>query len=86
MGLALGIVTPVLHMNPRFDPPEWEVTASVADVVGVVQLAEELGYDWVACSEHIAIPSAASTVRAAAPSTPSPPSGSLPPRRRGWDC
>jgi len=59
----LGIVTPVLHMNPRFDPPEWEVTASVADVVSVVQSAEALGYDWVACSEHIAIPAAASTVR-----------------------
>jgi probable F420-dependent oxidoreductase len=63
MALTLGIVTPALHMNPRFDPPEWEVTASVADVVGVVQRAEALGYDWVACSEHIAIPAAASTVR-----------------------
>jgi probable F420-dependent oxidoreductase len=61
--LALGIVTPVLHMNPRFDPPEWEATASVDDVVTVVRSAESLGYDWVACSEHIAIPSAASTVR-----------------------
>jgi probable F420-dependent oxidoreductase len=63
MSLALGIVTPALHMNPRFDPPEWETTASVEDVVSVVQRAEELGYDWVACSEHIAIPAAASTVR-----------------------
>jgi probable F420-dependent oxidoreductase len=63
MSLSLGIVTPVLHMNPRFDPPEWEVTASVADVVSVVKRAEALGYDWVACSEHVAIPSAASTVR-----------------------
>jgi probable F420-dependent oxidoreductase len=63
MALTLGIVTPVLHMNPRFDPPEWEITATVDDVVTVVQKAESLGYDWVACSEHIAIPSAASTVR-----------------------
>jgi probable F420-dependent oxidoreductase len=63
MALKLGIVTPVLHMNPRFDPPEWEVTAGVDDVVAVVQQAEALGYDWVACSEHIAIPAAASTVR-----------------------
>ncbi len=63
MSLPLGIVTPVLHMNPRFDPPEWEVMGSVDDVVSVVQEAERLGYDWVACSEHIAIPSAASTVR-----------------------
>jgi probable F420-dependent oxidoreductase len=63
MALALGIVTPVLHMNPRFDPPEWEITAGVDDVVTIVQAAESLGYDWVACSEHIAIPAAASTVR-----------------------
>jgi probable F420-dependent oxidoreductase len=63
MALALGIVTPVLHMNPRFDPPEWEVTASVDDVMSVVLQAEALGYDWVACSEHVAIPAAASTVR-----------------------
>lgn len=63
MAPALGIVTPVLHMNPRFDPPEWEITASLDDVVTVVQEAERLGFDWMACSEHIAIPSAASTVR-----------------------
>jgi probable F420-dependent oxidoreductase len=63
MALRIGIVTPVLHMNPRFDPPEWEVTASVSDVVSVVQSAESLGFDWVACSEHIAIPAAASTQR-----------------------
>lgn len=63
MALALGIVTPALHMNPRFDPPEWEETASVDDVVWVVQEADKLGYDWVSCSEHIAIPAVASSVR-----------------------
>ena len=63
MALALGIVTPVLHMNPRFDPPEWEITAGVDDAVLVVQEAEKFGFDWVSCSEHIAIPAAASSVR-----------------------
>ncbi|MGP0032110.1 MAG: LLM class F420-dependent oxidoreductase [Acidimicrobiales bacterium] len=63
MALKLGIVTPVLHMNPRFDPPEWEVTAGIDDVVEVVRQAESLGYDWVACSEHMAIPASASTQR-----------------------
>jgi probable F420-dependent oxidoreductase len=63
MALALGIVTPVLHMNPRFDPPEWEVTAGVDDAVCVVQEAEKSGFDWVSCSEHIAIPAGASSVR-----------------------
>ncbi len=63
MGLALGIVTPGLHMNPRFDPPGWEEDATPADLVRVVAAAEDLGYDWVSCSEHIAIPETASGVR-----------------------
>jgi alkanesulfonate monooxygenase SsuD/methylene tetrahydromethanopterin reductase-like flavin-dependent oxidoreductase (luciferase family) len=53
---ALGIITPVLHLNPRFDPPAWETTATVDDVVTIVQRAEALGFDWVGCSEHIAVP------------------------------
>jgi len=63
MALALGIVTPVLHMNPRFDPPAWETTGTVDDVVAVVQRAEVLGFDWVGCSEHIAVPAGGPTVR-----------------------
>jgi probable F420-dependent oxidoreductase len=63
MSLALGIVTPVLHMNPRFDPPAWETTATVDDVVAVVQKAEALNFDWVGCSEHIAVPASGPTVR-----------------------
>jgi probable F420-dependent oxidoreductase len=57
MAPALGLITPVLHMNPRFDPPPWETTATVDDVVTVVQRAEALGFDWIGCSEHIAVPS-----------------------------
>jgi probable F420-dependent oxidoreductase len=63
MALALGIVTPVLHLNPRFDPPAWETTGSVDDVVTVVQTAEDLGFDWVGCSEHIAVPADGPTAR-----------------------
>jgi probable F420-dependent oxidoreductase len=63
MRIKLGIVTPVAHMNPRFDPPGWEATGTVADVVRVCRAAEDLGYDWVSCSEHIAIPEAATSVR-----------------------
>ncbi len=61
--MDLGIVTPVLHLNPRFEPPGWEDTGTVDDVVTVVQAAERAGYSWVSCSEHIAIPEAAAPVR-----------------------
>jgi probable F420-dependent oxidoreductase len=63
MALKVGIVTPVLHMNPRFDPPGWEETGSVGDVVAVVKHAEKVGMSWVSCSEHMAIPESASGVR-----------------------
>jgi probable F420-dependent oxidoreductase len=61
--MKIGIVTPVLHMNPRFEPPGWEGTGSVEDVVAVAVAAERSGVDWIACSEHIAIPESASGIR-----------------------
>jgi probable F420-dependent oxidoreductase len=63
MALKIGIVTPIIHMNPRFDPPGWEATGSVEDVTEVVRCADRAGVDWVSCSEHIAIPVSASDVR-----------------------
>lgn len=63
MALRIGLVTPVVHINPRFDPPSWETTGTADDVVFVAQEAERLGYDWVAASEHIAIPADATGVR-----------------------
>jgi probable F420-dependent oxidoreductase len=63
MKVRLGIVTPVVHINPRFDPPSWETTGTIEDIVVVAQEAERLGYDWVAASEHIAIPVEATGAR-----------------------
>lgn len=63
MKLRVGLVTPVLHINPRFDPPAWESTGTIDDVVTIAQEAERLGYDWVAASEHVAIPHDATGVR-----------------------
>jgi probable F420-dependent oxidoreductase len=50
-------------MNPRFDPPRWEETGTVDDVLAVARAADRAGYDWVSCSEHIAVPVAATSVR-----------------------
>lgn len=61
--LSLGIVTPVVHMNPRFDPPAWEAAGGIEDIVAVAEAAERIGIDWVSCSEHIAVPENASGVR-----------------------
>lgn len=58
-----GIVTPVVHINPRFDPPAWETTGTIDDIVVVARAAERFGYDWVAASEHVAIPTDATGIR-----------------------
>ena len=63
MNLDLGIVTPVVHVNPRFEPPRWEDEGSVEAGVAVARAADRLGYRWIACSEHVAIPVAATEVR-----------------------
>jgi probable F420-dependent oxidoreductase len=54
--VKLGLVTPIVNLNPRFDPPAWEVDGGVEDLVAVAQEADRLGYDWVSCPEHVAIP------------------------------
>ena len=61
--MKVGIVTPVLHLNPRFEPPGWEETGSIDDVISVARAADRIGIDWLACSEHIAVPESASGIR-----------------------
>jgi probable F420-dependent oxidoreductase len=61
--VQLGIVTPIVNLNPRFEAPAWERDGVMADVVAVAREAERLGYDWVSCPEHIAIPEEVAAVR-----------------------
>jgi len=56
--LKLGIVTPVLSMNPRVAQP-WEVTATPSDLRAIAQAADRLGFHHLTCSEHVAVPSQA---------------------------
>jgi probable F420-dependent oxidoreductase len=61
--IGLGIVTPVVNLNPRFDPPEWERQGEIDDIVEVAHAAEEAGYRWVSCPEHVCIPAALAAQR-----------------------
>jgi probable F420-dependent oxidoreductase len=51
----LGIITPVVTLNPRAHNP-WEESAGVDEVVTVAQAADRLGYHHLTCSEHVAVP------------------------------
>jgi probable F420-dependent oxidoreductase len=61
--MRLGIVTPIVNLNPRFEAPVWEREGTMADVVAVAQAAERLGYSWISCPEHIAIPEDVASTR-----------------------
>jgi probable F420-dependent oxidoreductase len=61
--LRLGIVTPVVTLNPRVTPPAWEAEGGIDDVVVVAKAADALGYGWLTCSEHVAIPTDAAKSR-----------------------
>ncbi|HEY5251665.1 MAG TPA: TIGR03619 family F420-dependent LLM class oxidoreductase [Acidimicrobiales bacterium] len=61
--MRLGIVTPIVNLNPRFEVPAWERDGVIADVVAVAREAEKLGYGWISCPEHIAIPEEVASVR-----------------------
>jgi probable F420-dependent oxidoreductase len=61
--VRLGIVTPIVNLNPRFEAPAWERDGTMADVVAVAREAEKLGYGWISCPEHIAIPEEVASVR-----------------------
>ncbi|MSV48159.1 MAG: LLM class flavin-dependent oxidoreductase, partial [Actinobacteria bacterium] len=56
--MKLGIVTPVLSMNPRVGQP-WELTATPEDIRVIAQEADRLGFHHLTCSEHVAVPSQA---------------------------
>src|SRR6516165_1148383 len=63
MALRLGITTPVVNLNPRFEPPPWEMEGGIDDIAAVVTAADELGYEWAGCPEHVVIPEDIAAVR-----------------------
>ena len=53
--LRVGIITPIVILLPR-SHNEWEVDASVEDLVAIATKADRLGYHHLTASEHVAIP------------------------------
>lgn len=53
--MKLGIISPVLSRFPGMHA-NWEVDGTIDDVARIAKQAERLGYEYVSCSEHVAIP------------------------------
>jgi probable F420-dependent oxidoreductase len=61
--MRLGIITPVVSRNPRFDHPDWEREAGADEIATIVKAADQLGYDFCTFPEHIAVPLEAARIR-----------------------
>lgn len=60
--LRLGILTPVLTLITG-SHAGWEKDGTIEDVARIARAADQLGYDHLTCSEHVAVPNAAVAVR-----------------------
>jgi probable F420-dependent oxidoreductase len=55
--VKLGILTPVVSMNPRASAA-WERDAGIDEITEIATAADRLGYHHLTCSEHVAVPAA----------------------------
>jgi probable F420-dependent oxidoreductase len=62
--LQIGVVTPVVTLNPRAHA-KWERDATWEDVVAVAHACDDLGVHCITASEHIAVPASVADVRGA---------------------
>jgi probable F420-dependent oxidoreductase len=54
-GVRIGLITPIVLLLPR-SHNEWEVEATVEDLITVAQAADRLGFHHLTASEHVAVP------------------------------
>jgi probable F420-dependent oxidoreductase len=55
--VRLGLSTPVVVQQPGV-AAAWEADAGIEDLAQIAAAADELGYEYLTCSEHVAIPTA----------------------------
>jgi probable F420-dependent oxidoreductase len=62
--MRIGLSTPIVVQVPGL-AYDWESTASVDDLAQIARVADELEFDYLTCSEHVAIPTADASTRGA---------------------
>jgi probable F420-dependent oxidoreductase len=60
--VRIGLSSPVVVQVPGI-ASEWERTATAGELAQIARVADELGFDYLTCSEHVAIPSAEAAAR-----------------------
>ncbi|MHA3020673.1 TIGR03619 family F420-dependent LLM class oxidoreductase [Mycobacterium sp. BMJ-28] len=62
--MRLGLSTPIVVQVPGL-AGSWEADAGIDDLVRIAAAADTLGFDYLTCSEHVAIPTAVASSRGA---------------------
>ncbi|MBU9762837.1 LLM class F420-dependent oxidoreductase [Mycobacterium sp. TNTM28] len=62
--MRLGLSTPVVVQVPGIASP-WEAEAGIEDLARIASTADDLGFDYLTCSEHVGVPSADAAARGA---------------------
>ncbi|BBX17848.1 LLM class F420-dependent oxidoreductase [Mycolicibacterium duvalii] len=62
--MLIGLSTPVVVQTPA-TASSWEAGADIEDIARIAQTADRLGFDYLTCSEHVAVPAADVGVRGA---------------------
>jgi probable F420-dependent oxidoreductase len=60
--MRLGLSTPVVVQIPGV-AGSWEAEAGIDDLARIAATADDLGYEYLTCSEHVAIPTADAAAR-----------------------
>lgn len=62
--MRVGLSTPVVVQVPQV-ASAWEAAATVDDLAAIAEVADETGFDFLTCSEHVAVPQADAARRGA---------------------
>lgn len=60
--MRIGLVSPIVTRVPRAHSP-WEAAAGAAELAQIARAADDLGYEHLTCSEHVAVPTEAAALR-----------------------
>lgn len=52
--MRFGLITPIASLLPG--TPDWERDASPADLGTIARAADDLGFEYLTCSEHVGVP------------------------------
>jgi probable F420-dependent oxidoreductase len=62
--MRIGLSSPVVVQVPGV-ASEWERNATIEELACVAEVADQVGYEFLTCSEHVAVPSADADTRGA---------------------